>query len=1796
MAKVIKAAIIAVVVVVATIVLINTLGAAGAFGAASKFTAINIGMAAATTFIGSVVAGGIGMLTNKGISASAGNFGTKVSGLGGAVARQLIYGTARVGGIFVKMDTRGTKNAILSTSVVVAGHPCDGFDEMYFGETKLTFTSATLNGETVHSVTNTKFRNSENENAFGTDTLARFTFHNGTQTAVDGLAAAGNSSRYPSTTKFLGCSYFYLELVYDPEKMPNIPKIWFVMRGKNIYDPRTSAISTTDAQRQNPALQIRDYLTDTTYGLKALSSEINDSNGGGGFVSAANLCDDLVTLTVDGNNDPLTTERRYTSSGISNFSASGSGLIEAITTACAGNVTYTNGRFNLFGGAGQTAALTITDDNLLAPPRITTQSQSGELFNAVKSIYINKDDNYQASEIGQFSSNAFLAADTPSGEASANFKRVLELRYPFTTSQTTAQRLQRISLDHQRQATTVDLVTSLEFMKAQPNDWIYLTNTRLGYTNKTFEIQNMSMTFLENDGQIFAATLLSLQEIDASVFNFAFSSYSTPQANASQSVIGELDISPPTIGTPIQVTNVEGQTAKINIKVVWTNAVDSAIQGTEIQFKKNGEADSLYVTATLAGRSRTTAEIANVTVGVTYNIRVRHFSFDNVSSVYSSVANIAIAQPDTITNPSNLAVTTDKPFNIELSWTNPSNTNMRAVDVHKGTTTSYTPSPSNLVGTYYGDIGKKKTVLIGKSHGLDYGTDFYFKIRAVNIYGSVVEDGSGNPVYVTSPAGKMVRATTADVENLNASVITAGTIDANQITVNNLNASKMTTGQLTLTASATSAVKAGKSSYEDATTAGFFLGFTNPDVGSRVEGIFIGTSTNGMRYDTANGLVVSGNISATTGSIGGFTISTTSIRDAADSFGLSSAVTGGDDIRFYAGATLANKANAPFRVTEAGVLTATSGTFSGALSSASGTFTGALSGGTISIGSSNNIFKADSNGIYLGNATFGSAPFRVTPAGALTSTSGAVGGFTLGSTSLIAGANATRVSLSTADGIHLGNNTFSSAPFRVTRAGAVTATSGAIGGFTLSGASLIAGSGNTRVSLSTADGISLGNNTFDNAPFSVTRAGALKATSATITGAITATSGSLSSLAVSGALTVGTSGKITGGTSTSFNTGAGFFLGYDSDAYKFSIGDASTKKNLTWDGTDIKIGGAQITAPDNPAVVIYDARSSSPPSVTNARVVLTSNTNTFYLKQDYSEALRVEVVYPLGLLTSGTVSGEQTAIDSTMASIQAAVSYAPVSDPTNFTLFGNINSTRKTTASSLIGSYLVKTTNLGGGNFKAELQTKTQVRTANPTLSGISLGTVDDEYNLVKSFTKYDFPSGDYVFKVVITITDGTASSYPSSGSPSADLIRSVNIYGFKNIERDSFAYAVEPYYQPLTTFRADNSNEVARLSDGADTLELAAINAQGVPRLVMIGPNTTNPSSGVSWGASINFVTSFASYTNGGNGEFQIGIDKSGTGLYLGVGGNTPHTSSELKITNGRVDVIGSLFVSSNLDVDGSIEFDSLSGTGSVAVTDILDQDDMSSNSATALATQQSIKAYVDAQVDTADSLSEILAIGNTSGSNNIEMGTNQKVQFRDSAIYINSSADGQLDIVADTEIQIAATTIDVNGILDVSGRIVGSTFGTGDTGIQNNTSLNGVQAFRPDISSGSADNYLSMGTYSVRWTQIFAVNGTIQTSDNNEKQDVEELNDAEKRVAVSAKSLIKKFRWKSAVAEKGDSARIHFGVVAQDLKSAFETEGLDASRYGLFCSDTWTEDGVEKTRLGVRYNELLAFIISAI
>ena len=166
------------------------------------------------------------------------------------------------------------------------------------------------------------------------------------------------------------------------------------------------------------------------------------------------------------------------------------------------------------------------------------------------------------------------------------------------------------------------------------------------------------------------------------------------------------------------------------------------------------------------------------------------------------------------------------------------------------------------------------------------------------------------------------------------------------------------------------------------------------------------------------------------------------------------------------------------------------------------------------------------------------------------------------------------------------------------------------------------------------------------------------------------------------------------------------------------------------------------------------------------------------------------------------------------------------------------------------------------------------------------------------------------------------------------------------------------------------------------------------------------------------------------------------------------------------------------------------------------------------------------------------------------------------------------------------------------------------GGTGLQFYTFMTTRHISPCDDSGTGVDDTIDLGASAVRFDDVYATNGTIQTSDQNEKQDIQELTEAEARVAVACKGLIRRFRWISSVEEKGDDARYHFGAIAQDVEAAFIAEGLDAGDYGLFIRSTWWEHegehyptaeaaptgAVEKTRFGIRYNQLFAFIISAL
>ena len=723
MSKVIKAAVTAAVVVFATVTVLASGGTLAPIFASGWAASLGIAAQyALATFATTLISGAVGMMTSKGIDATGENFGTKVSNRNPIAPRQIIYGQARVGGTIVHMETSGTDNYLLHLVIAVAGHEVEELTSIRFGENTLTTTTSTINGSTVHTVTNADYTNTENDNNFGSGRLARFSFEDGSQTSVNGFMNAQLSSMGTSD-KFLDVAYVYMQLVFDAEKFGGgIPQISFLIKGKKCYDPRTN----TTAWTNNPALHIRDFLTDTQYGLKAETEEINDTTNAGGFAAAANICEQNVTLA-----DGSTTEKRYTANGFTNFSANGNGVIEGLLSSMAGKMSYVNGKFNVFAGASQTPSLTITDDDLLSQIGVSTNPNAGNLYNTVKPVYVDSTQNYVAADAEVYQDTTMLNADTPTGESTANYVKQMEVQLPFTVTDTQAQRLGRIALKSQRETTSLSALVSLKFMRCQPNDWVYLTNVRLGYSQKVFEVISVNMEVMDSGDVPTLGTRLQLKEVAASVFNFATSDYTTGQSEGSDVGTGTYAVTAPSNLALAQQTNKDGVTTKVDIKASWTNNSSDKVTLTEVAYKLS--TDGAYTSDFTVGKGVAVALLPNVVVGKTYNVKARHIDVNGVASSYTSVVNITISAPtDAPAAPTSLTASTGETFNILLSWVNSTSSDLKATKIYRRTANVTPTDDTYLVDTLYGQNGKKTTTLFGTQDNLTAGTTYYFWVRSVN--------------------------------------------------------------------------------------------------------------------------------------------------------------------------------------------------------------------------------------------------------------------------------------------------------------------------------------------------------------------------------------------------------------------------------------------------------------------------------------------------------------------------------------------------------------------------------------------------------------------------------------------------------------------------------------------------------------------------------------------------------------------------------------------------------------------------------------------------------------------------------------------------------------------------------------------------------------------------------------------------------------------------------------------------------------------------------------------------------
>ena len=571
------------------------------------------------------------------------NLGIKRAITNPIAPRNIVYGKTRVGGTIVQRTltakSASTKN-VLHQVIALAGHEINNITKIYIDAGKgikeldlsdtNDFVSATENSTTVFRCVDPEFVNTDNDEAYTGGSLIKLAFEKGDQTTANGYAVAqmSSASAWSTDHKMLGIAYIYINCIYDTEKFTQIPSFSFEIEGKKVFDP----VSSSTVYSTNPALIIRDYLMDSTYGFGATSTEINDAVTGAGFVKARSDCNDSVTLTITNPDGSTTTssESRYTLNGQFTSTEEPQTVLETMLSACAGQLLYNNGVFSLFVGKERTASGTITDDKILEPIQIQTKFSGRELANGVKATYVRPSDEYIAAEITPYKDSTYLTQDTPSGKAQADYENFINLSFPYTQSSFTAQRLARIALDYQRQNQTLSVLVPLEFLSHQVGDIVNLHNDRLGYSSKDFEIVGMSFEFV---GEQYLALRLSLKEYSTTVFNNI--TYVADPTLPSPPDSGDNTVSSPT-GLALAEFTKDSQVRLHFIRASWTNNLDDKIVTTEVAYKKS--TDSNFDAADVSYPSNSFSFY--VEPATTYNVKVRHISNTGVSSAYTGTVNL----------------------------------------------------------------------------------------------------------------------------------------------------------------------------------------------------------------------------------------------------------------------------------------------------------------------------------------------------------------------------------------------------------------------------------------------------------------------------------------------------------------------------------------------------------------------------------------------------------------------------------------------------------------------------------------------------------------------------------------------------------------------------------------------------------------------------------------------------------------------------------------------------------------------------------------------------------------------------------------------------------------------------------------------------------------------------------------------------------------------------------------------------------------------------------------------------
>ncbi|WP_198529908.1 phage tail protein [Geminisphaera colitermitum] len=519
-----------------------------------------------------------------------------------AAARRVIYGTQRVGGIIIYMSGSGKKNTYLNMVVAVAGHEVNAIKGLWLDDTRVPLdangnavapTSGGAPNQALHWMdTKEMERRGIAPTSIYDDGGAKVPSYVGVVHAEFFTGSPNQTAcatlmnelpgKWTANHRLRGVAYVYVRIKYNTDKFRAQPNVSVLVEGKKVYDPRTS----TTAFSSNAALCIRDYMSDSAYGLGCSSAELDDA----ATIRAANICDEVVALKNG------RTERRYTCNGVIYTSDAPGDVLESMLKSMAGAAIYSGGLWRLRAGAHQEPSATFGFSDLRGEVNFQPGDSLRETCNAVKGTYISPEGKWQPSDFPPIKNATYYAQD--------NNERIWrDVEYAFTTAPATAQRLAKIELERSRQDITVRLPLKLQGMRVRAGDVVALDMPRYGWNGKLFEV--MSWKFVVSDADLTALgggkngegssgpTLgidLELRETAASVWDWNNGEETTvdPAPNGDPPA-GDPDTPPVITINPLPVTATAGVSFPVTGSVV---AADGDLAGVSVAWVTLGAGDA----------------------------------------------------------------------------------------------------------------------------------------------------------------------------------------------------------------------------------------------------------------------------------------------------------------------------------------------------------------------------------------------------------------------------------------------------------------------------------------------------------------------------------------------------------------------------------------------------------------------------------------------------------------------------------------------------------------------------------------------------------------------------------------------------------------------------------------------------------------------------------------------------------------------------------------------------------------------------------------------------------------------------------------------------------------------------------------------------------------------------------------------------------------------------------------------------------------------------------------------------